>query len=341
MAATDVETLLGMRTIVRAATGESTTGEVSDAALTAEINAEYRGPFVKKALAENFKTDLTQDMTATDSGEYTLSASEIKLEDPVTVNGSRITLYLDKNKFWDVYPDEETYVTPPTLAIGTSSTASVANAAFSYEIAGWTYQKIAAETVLSGDTVQQNKYGAWKLSIDANGTITVTEAGDNATGYTTAALAVYALENTDADESCMGYVTAINTAGTFIPGTTALDDAGVTDTYTDGDPALRSNPEAVLIDGRTMFVRPKSDDIARLRCPMVLQRPSELSVDADSVFSEEWGYAIAYAVAAQRLMRQHDTEGSMEAQALSLGYIKSIRRDKLLQLMEKPIEMGY
>jgi len=341
MAATDAEMLLGIRTNVRAATGESTTAEVADATLTAEINAYYTTQFIKDAMVEDFEADLTQDLTATDSGEYALTASEIMLENPVLINGSTVDLFLNKGDFWAEFPTQETYITPPTLSIGVSSAAAVTNAAFDYQIKDWSYSKATAETALSGDNIPQSKYGAWKLTIDSDGTITLAAASANGTGYATAAKAVYALLATAGDSSCLGYVTAIDTSGAFVPGTTDLDASNTTVTYTDGDPKLRGQPYGVLVDGRTMYVRPKPNDKARLTCPMVLQRPTELSGDTDAVFNEEWGYAIAYAVSEDRLMRQHDAEGAQRQGALKNKYIRSIEKDLLLQLKKSHTQRAF
>ena len=120
------------------------------------------------------------------------------------------------------------------LAIG-STKPNVANAAFSYVIAGVEYPKaaVAAGTALSGGNVPQNKYGAWALDIDAAGTIAIVPATANATGYTSAALAVAGLPAANAAKVRLGYVTAMNSAGVFTPGTTDLDTATVTEAYTD------------------------------------------------------------------------------------------------------------
>jgi hypothetical protein len=173
----------------------------------------------------------------------------------------------------------------------------VANSAFSFRIAGWSYSKAAAETALSGDTVPQNKYGAWLLSIDSEGTITINEASDNATGYDSPALAVNDLPDIGSDEAVMGYVTAINTSSTFVPGTTGLDASGVTDTYTDGRPKIRGTPEAVLLDGDTLYARPKPDDIYRIKAPLTLQRPTALSGDSDEPIDTELGLVICLGAA--------------------------------------------
>lgn len=120
------------------------------------------------------------------------------------------------------------------LAIG-STKPNVATSACSYIIAGVQYSKaaVAAGTALSGDNVPKNKYGAWALDIDAAGTITIVPASANSTGYSSAALAVTGLPAANAAKVRLGYVTAMNSAAAFVPGTTDLDTATVTEAYTD------------------------------------------------------------------------------------------------------------
>lgn len=126
-------------------------------------------------------------------------------------------------------------VTKSGLAIG-STPANVANAALDYIINGVQYSKaaVAAGTALSGSAVPQNKYGAWRLEINASGTISIVAASGNATGYTSAALAIAGIAAVSADKASLGVVTAIKTDGAFTPGVTALNAANVTATYTDG-----------------------------------------------------------------------------------------------------------
>ena len=104
----------------------------------------------------------------------------------------------------------------------------------------------------------------------------------------------------------IGFVTAINSAGTFVPGTTGLDAATVTDTYTDGDPANRATPAGFLIDGRKLFIRPKSNEKGLFRSKLMMQAPTNLSADDDSVFNELWGNAIAIGTAAEYWQQRGD-----------------------------------
>jgi hypothetical protein len=121
----------------------------------------------------------------------------------------------------------------PTLAIGGTTTA-VASAAFTYNIAGSSYNKgaVAAGTALAAGTVPQNTWGLYLFSINAAGTIAVTAAAGNGTGYSTEALAIAAMPATPANSVAMGYVTVMNTAsGGFVAGTTALSAGTVTANY--------------------------------------------------------------------------------------------------------------
>jgi len=121
------------------------------------------------------------------------------------------------------------------LAIG-STKANVASGAFSYIIDGVQYDKaaVSAGTALSGDNIPLGLYGAWRLEIDADKTITIVEASDNATGYASAVLAMAGLPAVTPDNISMGVVTASLSDGVFDPGTTLLDAAGTTVGYTDG-----------------------------------------------------------------------------------------------------------
>ncbi|HUV66108.1 MAG TPA: hypothetical protein VMW24_19605 [Sedimentisphaerales bacterium] len=287
--------LQGIRTQWRQFTGLSEAGDISDTVLNIRINDHYVNQFSKEVRTDNFQADYTIDTTAVDTGSYSLPSNIIDVRGPVWVDRREIELCRDQERFWARYGigADQDYITPPTLAIGTSSAAAVKNSAFSYQIGQYTYSKAAAETALAGDTIPDGKYGAYLLSIDEDGTITVTDGATNATGWDTAAQAINDLPGTPADEAVMGYVVVYTSGATFIPGTTLLSAATVTDTYTDGRPDMRGMPEACLVVGRTLIVRPKPMDIYRITFPMLVKRPDELSADDSTVFNEEWGAAIA------------------------------------------------
>lgn len=134
----------------------------------------------------------------------------------------------------------------PALAEG-STAANVATAALYYTVNGVMYYKaaVAAGTALSGDNIPQAKYGAWALDIGADGTIDITPAAANATGYDDAAAAAAGLPTVAANHVRLGYVTASKSDGVFDPGTTGLDDASTTEAYTDGDNLVDSLTAAV------------------------------------------------------------------------------------------------
>lgn len=134
----------------------------------------------------------------------------------------------------DVSSDSDfTDIVPPgaALAIGTINT-KVGTGAFNYNISTAEYAKAAAETPPGNDVIPQGKYGAVALDIGADGTIDVTEATGNATGYTTALLAAAGLPAAAAAHLRIGYVTAMKSDGDFTFGTTALNAANTTVAYT-------------------------------------------------------------------------------------------------------------
>ncbi len=122
----------------------------------------------------------------------------------------------------------------PALAIG-STKPDMATALFHYFIGGKHYIKaaVAAGSGLGTDTVPQDKYGAVALEIGADGTIDAIVAADNATGYTTAALALAAIPAASSGHARIGTVTVVKATGTFVFNTTDLDEGTTTTVYTD------------------------------------------------------------------------------------------------------------
>ncbi len=262
-------------------------------------NDYYVHYFPEDALVTNFDGFYTQAAIATDNGEYSLAQSIVKLMEPMTINGVEITFHQDKNYFFQLYPDDEQYITLPGLAVGAVDSTKVLNAAFTFDHQGQSYPKVSAENTFVGlSTVPQNKYGAFCLKIESDGTVTIYEADDNATGYDSPGLAIAALPDSDSDTAYMGYVTVINTAvAGFIPGTTALDAGTVTDTYTDGDPANRGTPSGALFIHNKLFLRPKADDTYQFQAASEMNRPSALADDAAVPGDPKWGPAIALGAA--------------------------------------------
>ena len=282
----------------RELTGRNQVADVADAVIDALLNDYYVNYFPEDALVTNFDGFFTQAAIATDNGEYSLAQSIVKLMEPMTINGAEITFYQDKNYFFQMYPDDEQYITSPGLAIGAVLT-KVLNAAFSFDYLGNAYSKASAENTFVGlSTVPQNKYGAFCLKIESDGTITIYEASDNATGYDSPGLAIAGLPDADSDTAYMGFVTVICTAAAgFIPGTTDLNHATVTTTYTNGDPAKRGTPSGALCIHNKLFLRPKPDDIFQFQAASEMNRPSALATDADVPGDMKWGPAIALGAA--------------------------------------------
>jgi len=326
-------TLTQIRSKFRELTGILDTGDESNADVDLLINDYYLNTFPLQVKPQRLKTWFTQATSATDDGEYSVSSDVKLLLAPAMIDGTQIVLHQNASKFFVDYPKDTGHaycVTDPSLAIGSSSEAAVANSAFSYRIGYWSYSKAAAETALSGDAVPVNKHGAWKLSIDSDGTITVTEADGNSTGYDTPAAAVDALDAETADEAPMGYVTVINTSGSFTPGTTLLSAAGVTATYTDHFHSTRNRPQDALLHGGKLYLRPKPDDIYQFKC-VEIEKPTELSGDSDTCDEPEWGRLVAYGTAIEYKLANGDTEGANELQVVFNYYHNLIKSGDITQ----------
>jgi hypothetical protein len=254
-------TLADIRTKVRELTGRSATADLSDAAANSYINDYMRYDFPVEVQLDHLDSTWSQELTPTDDGEYALSDDIIELTEPIMLNGDEeLLVWFDQEEFWRLYPANEGYISAPTLVVGTTNAAHVS-------ISGYQYSKAAAETALSGDAVPQSKYGAWMLSLDADGTVTITAASGNATGYSTPGRAVGGIATADITDAIMGFVTAICSSGAFTPGTTELNTgANVTATFTDGHPDLRGRPTSILCSRseNKVYVRPKPDDSGRL-----------------------------------------------------------------------------
>ncbi len=320
-----------IRSKFRDLTKRSSTSEISDTNVDNWINEYYTNHFPEEANVFDFQTDFTQDLTPTDAGEYALAQTVVAIEEPVTLDGGRISLWTDKEAFFATYPESESAITPPALVMGTTNTAAVANAAFKYAIGNYSYAAAATETALSGDAVPANTYGAWTLEIDADGTISVTEADGNATGYASPGRALAALAAERTSNAVMGYVTVLHTS-TFTPGTTALNAGGITATFTDGKPGLRACPEAALVEGNTLYVRPRSNDWHRLEAQLSLQRPSALSGDSSAPLDIKWGPLLAVGAALLFLAeKESDVETMGELLSLKQALLRSVGRKQLFQ----------
>jgi hypothetical protein len=303
-------TRANLRARFRTLTGRGTTTDISDDDCNTYINEYLQHRLPIDACLDRMDAEWTLEALATDDDDetkYTLSEDILALHVPIFANDMELAVYQSKEDFWRTFSSEEQYITAPTLVIGTSSEAAVANSAFKYMgTESRILTKAAAETALSGDSVPQSKYGAWFLEIDDDGTIAVQEAADNATGYDSAALAIDDLPGASSGCVVMGFVTAINTAAAFVPGTTLLSAATVTDTYTDGHPGYRGQPMAILVNrsaGR-VYLRPRPDDTYLIKSMASLQRPSSLSAEGSTLPDEAWGPLVALGAALDYLNSQ-------------------------------------
>jgi hypothetical protein len=296
-------TLAEISTRIREVAGRPSTSQLSASDLNDKINDYYQNVFPFEVDVDELSSWLTQLLEPTDSGQYSVAATVLSLKDPVEINGTPTKLWLDRERFFKAYPKEKgsAYVISDDgagLAVGTSSTSAVKNGnEFYYDIDGDSYVEAAdTETELSGDTVPQNLYGAWRLEIDEDGAVSIEAASDNGTGYATPGLAVQGIPDESSTAAAMGYVTAMNTAsGGFVPGTTSLSAGTVTATFTDGWSSNRQTPEAVLLYGQQIYVRPKSDDWKELKAPYII-KPTALTTGT-SPTDVRWGPAIVYGTA--------------------------------------------
>lgn len=170
-------------------------------------------------------------------------------------------------------------ITTPTLAIG-SDTSAVSYVAFNYVINGIPYAKAVDATGVEpgNDAIPQNKFGAVRFQIGADGTVDVVEATDNATGYDSAVLAVAGLPALASDHASMGTVTASDSSGVFTFGTTALNAANTTVAYTNGSSPFVAIGAAVSTSPPATLTAPKPASApATLTAPKPASAPATLT----------------------------------------------------------------
>ena len=300
-----------IRDKVRTLTGKPSTSQVSDSDINDKINEFYQNKFPFDVESEKLEGYYTVTMSPTDSGEYSIPATVLLLSQPVWIDGQEIEFTRDRQWFYQNYPKNTSsaYIIDDDgagLVIGTSSTRKVKNSAFYYSISGYSYYKASTETSLSGDNIPQGKYGAWRLEINTSGSISIVEASDNATGYTTPAKAIEGLSSESSSKACMGYVTATNSGGVFVPGSTLMDAANVTATFTDGFHSVRNIPLMVLEYNDTLYSMPKPNDWMELKAPYIL-KPTAMTNDTDIPLDVMWGEALAYGASIEILLSERRT----------------------------------
>ena len=360
MADTKTWKLSEIRALWRELTGRPSTGQISNVDVNKEINDYYVNHFSHDAKVDEFDVFFTQALSATDDGIYSVGQNIDRLDDPITINGREIVLYRARELFFGThdhhpflhgrfhgarthlhgqYKDEQ-FITDPTLVIGTDTT-KVLHSDFSYEIQSKSYSKLSSEVDLTGDAIPQGLYGAWSLKIDVDGTITVTAAGDNATGYATPRIALDALAGADSESAYMGYVTVTKSDGVFTPGTTALDDSNVTDTYTDGKFENRAEPTSALLYGSDLYVRPKPNDIYELEALSIADRPTAFADDSAVPADAKWGPVIASMSALFFLERNGEDVIAAQVAVVAKKYMSSISSDKIKRLLGQVVQRSY
>lgn len=330
-----------IRTRWREDTGLSQVADISNESIDDIIIDYYVNHFPHDARVAEFDSFIEQITAATDLGKYSLMPGIDRLDDPVTVNRTEIRLYRDRERFFSDYPEDEQFITDPTLVIGTD-TKKVKHSDFTYRIQNYSYLKAASEVDLTGPTIPQNKYGAWSLRIDNDGGINVDAALGNEDGYDTPRMALEALSNSDSTTAYMGYVTAMSiAAGGFIPATTELNDADVTATYTDGKFELRNIPGAILLYGAELYARPKPNDIYLIKAPSIADRPTAFADDDAVPADPKWGPAIARGAAIMYLEPRGGQKRITDLAVTTKHYFGSIRSDKIKRLLGSPVQRSF
>jgi hypothetical protein len=344
-------------------TGRSEVADISDADVIDIINDYYVNYFPSDGEVDEFNTFFVQELIATDDGVYAISQNVDRMDDPVTINGNEIRFYRDRelfftnnnfdnnsryfgfdylstnNSYTSKFEDEQ-FITAPTLTIGSSDVTMVKYVDFSYSINNYAYSADSAEVDLTGPAVPAGKYGAWSLKIDEDGTVAVSAANGNVTGYLTPRLALEALNASDSTSSYMGYVTVIKSDGTFTPATTDLDAANVTATFTDGRFESRTTPISALLYGQNLYVWPKPNDIYQFKALQIADRPTALGA-SDAIADLRWGPMIPLGAAILFLNGVHDDARANELMEIMKYRKNNVRSDKIKRLLGGEIVRNF
>jgi len=106
-------TLAEIRAKVRKLCQRQDTADLSDSDINDLINDFYRNQFPTDVYAAKIKGWYSFDTASGDGGEYTLGETVITISTPLTVTDSddyvsNATLYLNKDKFFELYPADST-----------------------------------------------------------------------------------------------------------------------------------------------------------------------------------------------------------------------------------------
>lgn len=318
--------------------------------------------FPSDAKVDEFDVFYTQALSATDTGIYAIGQNIDRFDDPVTINGREIILHRDREVFFDTHDHhhhflhghfhgartnlhgqftDEQFITDPGLVIGTSNTARIKHDAFDFEVQSKSYSKATSEVALTGSAVPAGKFGAWSLRVATDGTVTVTAAGANGTGYLTPRIALDALSTADASSAYMGYVTVTKSDGAFTPDTTLLGAANVTATFTDGKFENRAEPTDALLFGQNLYLRPKPNDIYEFEALSISDRPTAFADDDAVPDDARWGPLIAAQSSLRFLEGLGDEEQAAKVLKISTLNKNSIRTDKIKRLLGQTIQRNF
>jgi len=92
----------------------------------------------------------------------------------------------------------------------------------------------------------------------------------------------------------------------------------------------RGTPIAVLLYNRTLYLRPKADEVFTFKAPSII-KPTALSADTSVPLDVRWGPAIAQGTAILIKNRQRDFEAARELAAVYVGMLTIINRRDLIQ----------
>lgn len=92
----------------------------------------------------------------------------------------------------------------------------------------------------------------------------------------------------------------------------------------------RGTPIAALLYNRTLYLRPKADEVFTFKAPSII-KPTALSGDTSVPLDVRWGPAIAQGTAVLIKQRQRDFEAARELAAVYQSMLTIINRRDLIQ----------
>lgn len=192
--------------------------------LTTELRTDH-GSFktavdTSKTLTDELRDDHATNKTAVDS-------LKVAVDELVADHATFRTALLAYKQ----YMQQSLVSGDPGVGIGSTATKVRTNAEVQYTIKGVVYTKASTDDLwtLTGGNLATASARGYFLYLDAAGAASVEASTDAAT------IGAVVWPGADADKALIGAVTVENASGAdFVPGTTGLSAAGITDTYYDG-----------------------------------------------------------------------------------------------------------